>query len=149
MDGLNEVRPLVIGEKVDNVFDIPVLDSNPVNSNKLAKGKLLRCDNNGALLKCNQIEAEFDDVITFELMPSSPHQKLRFPRPVNRILFYRISGDDDVALAWITWQGIRYYGQQDPLVSWLIEYACTQMRVRGTGVGDWSMTVGCAFTYRR
>ena len=50
-DGLNGVRPLVLDDEVKRILDIPVFDSVPVNKNRGVQGKLMRCDNNGSLLK--------------------------------------------------------------------------------------------------
>lgn len=149
LDELNSVRPLRIEDKVENVLDIPILDSNPASDNKPIKGGLLRCDNNAALLKCNQIGVDYDDVVTFELATASPREKIYFPRLVSHIIFYRMTNVHDIALHWITWQGISSYDNQDPLRRWLIEFGCEQIRVMGIGTGSWEITIGCAFTYKR
>lgn len=149
LDGLNTVRPLRIEDKVENVLDIPILASNPAGRNTAIKGKLLRCDENGALLKCNQIGVEYDDVQTFELFHTAPRKKIYFPRLVSHIVFYRMTNVHDIALHHITWQGISSYANQNPLRRWLIKFGCKQIRVMGIAAGSWSITVGCAFVYKR
>lgn len=54
LDGLNEIRPLVLDDTVRRVVSLPVLNSVPVNGSPIVKGKVLRCDN-GAMLATNKV----------------------------------------------------------------------------------------------
>ena len=53
LEGLNEIRPLARVDTVRYALSLPVLNVNPVNDSPIAQGKVLRCDNNGAVLGAN------------------------------------------------------------------------------------------------
>jgi hypothetical protein len=51
LDELNGVRPLELADEVKLTLDIPILNVNPVSQKRPAIGKLLRCNQRGALLQ--------------------------------------------------------------------------------------------------
>lgn len=149
LDGLNSARPLVIGEKVDNSLDIPILNSTPVNTNNTADGRLLRCDENGVLLNCDRLIPQIDDVITFELSGDDEFHQITFPRFINHLVFYYISGDDDIDFSWVSWNGLEIYATKTPLTTWMIIGGRNRISVRGEDGSGFSVIIGCAFMYRR
>lgn len=50
LDGLNEIRPLVLDDTVRRVVSLPIINVNPVDKPRIAKGKVLRCTQGGAVL---------------------------------------------------------------------------------------------------
>lgn len=86
LDELNIIRPLKLVDEVRHNLDIPVLDVIPVSKDRPAIGKLLRCDNNGALIKGNTLVYKYwDDVSVLE---SSPLAFLAVPFARVMLAFY-------------------------------------------------------------
>lgn len=50
LDGLNQVRPLILSDEVKQSIDCPVGSMNPPNSDKIIQGTMSRCTKNGASL---------------------------------------------------------------------------------------------------
>lgn len=75
-DGLNEVRPLKLADRVKINLDLPVCNVNPVSSSRRAAGKLLRCNNLGGMLKNSG--HSFENVLyrDCQLFPGVPNSSL-------------------------------------------------------------------------
>lgn len=54
LEGLNEIRPLVLDDTIRRVVSLPVLNSVSVNGSPVVKGKVLRCHNGAALGTLNR-----------------------------------------------------------------------------------------------
>jgi len=62
IDGLNEIRPLNLDDTVRRVVSLPVINSLSVDDPHIVQGKVLRCDNNGAVLgKNNRCYNNYED----------------------------------------------------------------------------------------
>ncbi len=65
--GLNEIRPLTLADEVKAGLSFPILNLNPVDNNQPAKGRFLRSDHQGSLLRsladdCPEVSYEKKDI---------------------------------------------------------------------------------------
>ncbi len=100
LDGLNAVRPLVIGDEVEQVIDFPVVNANPVDDKSFARGKLLRCDNNGVLLKSNHKGYDNVEIIDFYMTGNTKKQVVTFSQRVNFVLWEYLNEEDGMGFWW-------------------------------------------------
>lgn len=65
LDRLNAVRPLQLADEAKIALNIPVLNVNPVDKDKPVVGKLLRCNQQGVLLRSNDKAQENSEYKSF------------------------------------------------------------------------------------
>lgn len=82
LDGLNQVRPLSLADRGKITLDIPICNSNPVNAGRPALGKLLRCNQRGAILTNGRLGYDDYYYSTGSLSHATLTVKITFPTAV-------------------------------------------------------------------
>lgn len=83
MGELNQVRPLNLIDPVKIALDIPFLNFNPVNKNRPAIGKLVRCNKAGALIKENSVIERNTEIDGGGVTTGTPVVAITFSQPVH------------------------------------------------------------------
>jgi len=84
---LNTVRPLVLADEVKVGLDIPVLNVSPANGRRFVHGKLLRCDNNGALIRGNSKKFDGYEIQSMYMDEATSAQTIEFTQQVYGVLW--------------------------------------------------------------
>jgi len=100
LDELNIVRPLELADVVKHLIDIPILNSNSVDNNP-ALGKLLRCDNAGALLIKNSNGFKHVEAKAFYVDYLGKPADITFAQPVERVLYKYVSDNECYNVMWV------------------------------------------------
>ena len=100
LDGLNAVRPLVLADEVKPILDIPVLNANPVSENRPAIGKLLRCNQNGALVTKNHNGFKYYQTKSLEIDSPNYFNLCTFSQKVEGILLEVTDSANITAFGW-------------------------------------------------
>lgn len=88
MGGLNEVRPLEISGEVKPFIDTSILNINPVDTGRPAKGRLLRCGNDSAVLQNCVKGFRHVENVPVELDDAHAYNSFTFSQKVDRVLWY-------------------------------------------------------------
>lgn len=144
---LNQVRPLKLADEVKIEINIPVFNFNPVNKGKPVIGKLLRCDNNGALLKENSLVETNTESKSGSVSIGSDMYTVQFSQPVHYWRLYGITSTFGTDM-WIT----NLFGTvivQTLGVSgiYLIPFYGDTFDVKGAGIGGWFISFLCKGYY--
>lgn len=100
LDELNIGVRLKVTDKVRPVLPIPILNLNPVSENRPPIGKLLRCNNQGAVLKSGVVGYGSYQVKTAGIVDWDPNYTVTFDQKFYSLLFESIdsAGDYDYYL---------------------------------------------------
>ncbi|MBA7654882.1 hypothetical protein ES703_62775 [subsurface metagenome] len=112
LDELNMVRLLNLVDEVKRIIDIPVLDVNPVDEKGFAAGKLLRCDNNGALLSKNADGFKYCETQSFEIDSPAYFVPCEFAQEVQGVLLDVTDSENIVSFTWLspaTFGNLQYF----------------------------------------
>lgn len=82
LDELNRVRPLLLGDRSRLSVDLPVLSKNPVGTGRPIIGKLVRCDEQGALLNNKGNSFKNYELISLTLSSSNPTKSIEFSQRI-------------------------------------------------------------------
>lgn len=136
LDELNIVRPLKLDDEVKHNLDIPVLDVIPVSKDRPAKGKLLRCDNNGGMLVKNHAEYENYEKVDRPFIGEFEFEYAQFSQKVSGVL-WECKTIYSVAYFW--WSdpsySILFQTLANPGETW-IKFSGTRIYFVMIGVGD-------------
>lgn len=97
-EGLNTLRPLSLTDTVRRVVSVPIVNANPVDKPRIARGKFLRCSQQGAMLGTipRSLTLRGQDVYT--IGDDWQHRTYNFSHRIVLIYIYvlRVSGDGSV-----------------------------------------------------
>lgn len=128
LDGLNELRPLILDNTVRRVIGVPVSPVDVSDTSGGVKGRLLRCNRQGALLReNNHYEPEYQS-ISISWSAAGGNRVVTFDQRVNYI-----------AYRWVVKSGLliaaRYDSTFTYFLGWLVLSGNNFIPFRGTAMG--------------
>lgn len=137
MDELNGVRPLLLNDEVQRHIDIAVLNRNPVNQGKVVAGRLLRCTNQGAVLKSKPLGYTITELVLASYTQALSNQQITFPRKVYLVMGYTFSTIYMEGLQWTDSTYTHNYGEYDIAEMFYIPFQGTDLYTIGLGGALW------------
>ncbi|GAH92147.1 unnamed protein product, partial [marine sediment metagenome] len=135
LDELNKVRPLALADEVKRDLGLCILNVEPAAANnRLARGKFLRCDSNGSLLKHNSKSYDNFELVKV-LVHDHEYKAITFSQVVHKVSIKCFPFDGQAGFNWVSSIGTWYQSLAYDASFTAVDFRGTTMYVSGDGFG--------------
>lgn len=136
--GLNDIRPLELGDECRNAVSYPVGTSNPIDTDRPAIGKLVRCNEQGSLLRdIEKWAIHYEYIIRYSSV-AVPLFHITFARRVKGVI---VKYENVVSISsayWCDVAGDIHYVRFTSTVFKFLPFVGRAFNIHCVGMGDWN-----------
>lgn len=136
LDDLNQIRPLQLQDDVQRVISLPVVNTNPANNPNNARGKFLRCSQQGVILGTHNYNSYDYEEIEKYIIDDFSDYLITFSQLVKFVQVEIRQMADSGYLRWRTLYPSRLIIIYENTGFYYWPYRGTQLNVRINGTGN-------------